>query len=53
MNQGSNLEKRWVKTAILPAYNEEKYIEQTLTALLLQDYPNFEMPFPMPRTDAR
>ena len=30
-------------SVLVPAFNEEKYIEQTLTALLLQDYPNFEI----------
>ncbi len=30
-------------SVLVPAFNEEKYIEQTLTALLQQDYPNFEI----------
>ncbi len=28
---------------VIPAYNEEKYIEKTLVAVLAQDYPNFEV----------
>jgi glycosyltransferase involved in cell wall biosynthesis len=30
-------------SVLVPAYNEEKYIVQTLSALLEQDYPNFEI----------
>ena len=30
-------------SVIIPAYNEEKYILQTLSALLKQDYPCFEI----------
>ncbi|GAC1442267.1 MAG: hypothetical protein NVSMB63_10430 [Sediminibacterium sp.] len=30
-------------SVLIPAYNEEKYIDRTLTALLQQDYPNFEI----------
>lgn len=30
-------------SVIIPAFNEEKYIERVLDALLLQDYPNFEI----------
>ena len=30
-------------SVLVPAYNEEKYIEQTLRALSLQDYPNYEV----------
>lgn len=30
-------------SVLVPAFNEEKYIEHTLVALLLQDYSNFEI----------
>lgn len=30
-------------SVLIPAYNEEKYIDRTLTALLSQDYPDFEI----------
>lgn len=30
-------------SVLVPAFNEEKYIRQTLLALLQQDYPNFEV----------
>ncbi len=30
-------------SVLVPAFNEEKYIERALSALMLQDYPNFEI----------
>lgn len=30
-------------SVLIPAFNEEKYIRQTLEALFLQDYPHFEI----------
>jgi glycosyltransferase involved in cell wall biosynthesis len=30
-------------SVIIPAYNEEKYIERVLGALMVQDYPDFEI----------
>jgi glycosyltransferase involved in cell wall biosynthesis len=30
-------------SVIIPAYNEEKYLKQTLEAILAQDYPDFEV----------
>jgi glycosyltransferase involved in cell wall biosynthesis len=30
-------------SVIIPAHNEEKYLERTLEAILAQDYPNFEV----------
>jgi glycosyltransferase involved in cell wall biosynthesis len=30
-------------SVIIPAFNEEKYIERVLDALMIQDYPNFEI----------
>jgi len=30
-------------SVIIPAYNEEKYLRQTLEAILVQDYPDFEI----------
>lgn len=30
-------------SVLIPAYNEEKYIDRTLTALVSQDYPDFEI----------
>ena len=39
--------KDWLNTnkvsIVIPAYNEEKYIEATLKAALAQDYPDFEV----------
>src|ERR1035437_5008129 len=30
-------------SVIIPAYNEEKYLNKTLEAILAQDYPDFEV----------
>ena len=32
-------------TIIVPAYNEEKYLSETISSLRKQDYPNFELVF--------
>ena len=39
-----NLESIYMKiSVIIPAYNEENYLRQTLEAILAQDYPDFEV----------